>query len=238
MTILITRPIEEALILQEKLDNFDTFIEPMTELHLMNIENFPAIQKPMNFILTSFNALKFLQKHKLHSNDAIKNSTFFTIGQKTAEMAKKLGFENVKIPASGNVQSLIELILEQNLKDECLYLRGNHISVDLKKSLGENGVMVKEAITYEMKETSKISKECEALIRLKKIKAILFFSKRAVEIFCKLTAGSHLQKQAQAFSFSQQISDLLQKNDWQKIVTCKTASEEEMLRIINERQFQ
>ncbi len=77
------------------------------------------------------------------------NFPLYTVGQRTFEVAKQLGFKTI-FSAEGCANDLKNLLLKErdSLEGCLLYLRGKHIQEDLKKELEREGFKVQEKMVY------------------------------------------------------------------------------------------
>ena len=111
MHVIITRPIEDSL---ELIKNLKITNHTITHLPLISVRKIS--NENINFkdykgiIFTSSNAIKFL-----NISNIPKNIYCFCVGEATERKAKNFGFYNA-ISAGGNVDALIELIIELSIK--------------------------------------------------------------------------------------------------------------------------
>ncbi|MCX2682396.1 uroporphyrinogen-III synthase [Campylobacter sp. MIT 21-1685] len=97
-------------------------------------------------IITSKNALKALQQ----SNNALNFCLeIYAVGEKTAEQAKRLGFQKVYFPKKACASELVREFSYRLKEKKCLYLRADVISSHLDKDLIKLGVDLTQLRVYE-----------------------------------------------------------------------------------------
>ncbi|MCT4635732.1 MAG: uroporphyrinogen-III synthase [Rickettsiales bacterium] len=170
MKILITRPIDEAIILAKELTNFGhhPVINPLLEIELFQNINFKNFDKYEAIIITSKNAIKAIV-------NADKKLKLFVIGEHSTEFARSLGFIN-SIYAGANIEELKNFIQPYS---NLLYLSGVDISDDLS-SLNKK---ITRLEVYKAKIIESASNEFIKFIQSDNLKLCLFFSKRTAQIF-------------------------------------------------------
>ncbi len=182
MTVVITRPIEDAVTLSNHLNNLgiDTIVEPLFRIKYKSID--------LNKIITAsdIEGIIFTSKHAVHAlNDTAKlpsNIKYFAVGETTALCLSKLGCKNIHT-ANNNVNNLIKLIKKHcTNRRKLLYLRGNKVSIDLKKQMH----FIEEQIAYETVPIHCLSSHLISQLQNYHIKVITFFSKNTAKIFFTL----------------------------------------------------
>jgi uroporphyrinogen-III synthase len=154
---VITRPIEESLKLAADLESkaVKFIIEPMLTIHKLQVE----VPQADIYITTSRNALSYIPA----------------------------GANRVSIPEHGkNVKELLEYI-RANIKPDSgriLYLRGNKITLDIKKELQKDGYNIDDFLVYQSSPTSALSRHF--VENLGKIRLATFFSTETYKNFLKL----------------------------------------------------
>lgn len=185
--LLITRAESSSRQLLRTFDEEDCnfFFEP-----LFTVEKLPIEKISDEFsaaIITSANACFALEDSKIG-----KEIKIFTVGIKTADELKKLGFQNIVISPENSAASLFDLIAKESGK--LLYFRGSEISFDFAKKLKN----LREIIAYKTHAVENFSAD------FKKIPydEVIIFSKNSCEIFCDLISRHNL---LEYFSSSQII---------------------------------
>lgn len=175
--LLITRSKSASRELLRAFDEKDCnfFFEP-----LFTIEKLP-FEKISNeisaVIITSANACFALENSKIR-----KEIKIFTVGTKTADELKKIGFQNIVISPKNSAVSLFDLVAKES--GPIVYFRGLDISFDFAAKLQN----VSEVIVYKTHAIEKFSTD------FKKIPydEVIIFSKNSCEIFRELISRHNL----------------------------------------------
>lgn len=175
--ILVTRPRLEGERTAAKLRQlgFEPVLVPVLEIAALDVI-WPA--KPAALVATSANA--FLEATPWH------DLPLYTVGDQTAEAARRAGFQNV-ISAQGSVTDLIALLRAQSLQP-IVYLAGNPRKPDLERAFSH--MIVVE--TYAAREVSHPPADVLSALISKDNLQILHYSRRSAEAFLKLLAQSGL----------------------------------------------
>lgn len=211
MKILITRPIDEAICLSQKLGTlgYDSVICPLLEVKIFNDINFAILDKYDAIIVSSSNAIKAIAK-------ANKKLKLFIVGKKTTEFAKTMGFKN-SIYSGANINELKDTIQDYS---NLLYLSGVDISDDLS-SLEKN---IDRLNVYEAKMVESVPDNFLAFIKRDHLKLSLFFSKRTALAFLNLIHENKLEPYCGniiSLSLSKKISDTLKDLKLRSYYTAK-----------------
>lgn len=98
-------------------------------------------------IITSKNALLALQKNSQSVLDF--SVAVYAVGEKSAKMAKNLGFTNIKTSPKAYGKDLFEAFKNELKGKKCLYLRAKKIASNLDELLLNAGVNLTQIIAYE-----------------------------------------------------------------------------------------
>lgn len=142
---------------------FTPVVAPIVQLCRYRIPTYDDIK---TVVITSSNAIP---------NDALYNCDFITVGRKSADMLRSTG-RNV-IMVFDTVNDLV-LSLKNRDHSKTLYLRGQHVSVDLKNEIG-----CIEYIAYSMKERPLTQAE---ILQVKESECVLVYSKRSALLLSKV----------------------------------------------------
>jgi uroporphyrinogen-III synthase len=172
---------------------------------------FLRFHKIQSIIITSANAAEYLTKLNLN-----KNIKIFTIGSKTSNSIKTIGYKNIKV-ANYNTKSLLKLVLNNSKKEDglILYLSGTIITEDLSKKLRNENYKSIRIKAYKTKEKTKIPSNILDKIVSGEINKITIFSKNSALILKKLLQKHHLQKfykKIEMLCSSNEIVKFSQKN--------------------------
>jgi len=185
MTVLITRPLGDGIILQNKLEELGihSIVEPMLNISIYEPDTNLNLEKTDALVFTSKNAVSHI---KLYDISSIKNKTCFAIGPITKFALNNLGFTNVQ-QADNHIANLIsDLASTLRPSSHILYFRGKDIKHNLKNLLQEKKMICSEKICYEMTATESFSKSTLDTIQKGEIKAVLLYSYNTAKIFFKL----------------------------------------------------
>jgi len=163
--LLITRPKEESLEFAKQLEeyNIPTKIAPLFEIELLSGWEKEFLEfDSKKIIFTSANAVKSFAKLVDQRNYKI-----LAVGEKTAAIARNLGFEEIKIAPKGNVDSLKEIIDDEST----IYFSGEIITDEIKLP------NVKRIINYRTKPLSLTKDDFEL------VDTVAIFSPHSAEIF-------------------------------------------------------
>ena len=123
--------------------------------------------------------------HSIPYNSSVVGKTIFCVGETTAFLAKKIGFQKIFYPKVGNASNLVKLICAKvkDTRATLNYLRGKEVSHDLKKELKNFGYEVRETIVYRQKRI-KLGQRMTNFIRKEKMGGVVFFSASVARAFC------------------------------------------------------
>ena len=176
MRIILTRPVEDAAPLADKLRKLGhvPIITP-----LLKIEARPHISVPPKhyqaICLTSANAIRVME-----SIDAIKNIPLYAVGQQSEQMAKDKGFSQVS--AHGGDVIGLHRFLTGHLKPQdgpLLYLSGAETSGDMQGRLQDSGFEVYRIVTYDAVKSS----FSEFTTEIENADAVLLYSPRTAKLW-------------------------------------------------------
>lgn len=153
---------------------------------------------------------------------------FFAVGQSTGDLAKSLGFKDVRI-GRGRAADLLPLIREfdgQTQSPEFMnyfLLRGDVQAFDLKSELDKGEPALKhevhELMCYQMREAEQLSDEIIEGLRTATLEAVVLLSPRTAQVYKGLIDKHGLGAQASElhhFCLSEAVADVLRcgpKND-------------------------
>lgn len=186
VTMLVTRPEPDASETARRLNALDieTVIEP-----LLSAETLPTSLPPATgfaaLAITSANALRALDQRG--DLPKYRGLPLYAVGDRTADMARRLGFTRVA-SAAGNFGDLVALLARAGLGGPVLYPAARHQAGDLGKALAPHGIMVITAAIYDMRPAASLGESTRAALAAGSIDAALFYSRRTAETFAALAA--------------------------------------------------
>lgn len=193
MRMLVTRPEPDASETAARLAALDieTTICPLLTFELLPT-SLPEAEGFAAMAVTSANALRALaERGALESYLPLQ---VFTVGARTGEAARELGFENVTA-AGGTLADLAELLAHGGLAGPVLYPAARIQSGDLAKSLAPYGVMVITTQVYAMNPVTALPMAVREELVNGSVAAVLFYSRRTAETFVEV-AGEGLGREA------------------------------------------
>ena len=233
MRFLLTRPLNDSERVARQLREKDHIvyvdplltIEPLEEISI-NLSEYQAL------IFTSPNAVRCYCQN---SND--RNIAVFAVGDKTANVAKTLGFKEV-FSATGDVQKLsntIKACLPYKAGTQ-LYLCGKHVSGDLKSELENVGFKIEKKEIYDAVAVSDLNDMSKTQIKSGTIDYIPFYSKRSALIFIELVRKAELLKyltNITVLCLSPSIEVIASSGNWKKIMTAKVPNQNSLFNLID-----
>lgn len=188
-SILVTRPkidfLELSPLLQEK--GYRVLFSPVFKVDLHSRHTSPPLPEKVHAIIfTSANGVRgFCQK--ITQKKCPHYQKIFTVGDKTAEIAKQHGFSFIE-NAKGNVHALIEHILKKTQKKQGLIIHSTSKNNDgqLGNALKKKGFDYLAFHSYDTTEIKKIPKNCLKEIHDGKVYATVLYSPRSACAFMNL----------------------------------------------------
>ncbi len=231
LMIIITRPYNQSVQTAEYIRNYgyNCAICPMLKINQSFVQKEEISYETVDIIvITSQNAIYAI------SNIA-KNKLILTVGDKTADIICSKGFTNVK-SVNGNIQSLVQYIIENYINKSILYLRGNNITLDIKSVMENSGFCVQEIIVY--KAEPSLSLDTKIQLELKKTNhcIIIFYSKATANNFIRLIKVYNLLsylKKFIAISISKNVSEVLEQIEWKTLLIAEQPTEQSIIQLLN-----
>ncbi|PIR37637.1 MAG: hypothetical protein COV35_09080 [Alphaproteobacteria bacterium CG11_big_fil_rev_8_21_14_0_20_39_49] len=207
---LVTRPYIDSKKFEEDLAKIgvESFIEPFLEIQFYQNANKvirPYLDSCQLMVATSANAVRAVGYTK---------KDIVAVGEKTAQVAKELGFEKV-FSSKGNVENLKKYI-EKNFSPRgggLLYISGDIIANDLKPE----GFKLTRVVVYSSMPVKKISSKCKKYFEDKKFDYVFLFSKRTAEVFAE-HAGKYDFKNTTCFCLSENIKYVISKLNFKEVI--------------------
>ncbi len=170
----------------------------------------PEINQPQAVIITSSNAIFALKKLQIENNTLI-----LSVGSKTAERIRKLGYNNVLF-VDNSAFLLLNLSKNILIKNQgtIVYLAGEIITLDLAKKLEELGFVSKKIIVYKTKEVRNLLPQNIEEIKNGNVEEVWIYSKNSLMIFYRLVKKYDLLEyleQTKISCLSQEIANCAKK---------------------------
>ena len=230
MRMLITRPEPDAQATRERLAALEIAAEVMPlmtrqtlKVHLPPAEGFAAVA------LSSTNALRALAETA--SLEPLLDIPVFAVGDRTAHEARQLGFARVTA-AGGTLESLTTMIARAQLDGPVFYPAGRHLSGDLAHALAPYGLMVVTVPVYEMVAETSLREDIAAGLGAGRFGAVLFYSRRTAEIFCRLVGdviAPTERRKLPVICLSEAVASPLLEHHFSRVLLADHPSEDAML---------
>ena len=186
MHVLVTRPLREAQVTAQALRarGHDVTLNPVLEI-VGTGASITGIWDGV--IVTSAQAFDHLDAAL---RDKIRALPFFVVGARSAQAAQSCGFAEPKItaPQVSDLLAHLKTLAPQRF----LYLAGQDRKSDLETGLAASGHIITPLIIYEARAVDALASETITALRANKIDAVLHYSRRSAELFCKLAREAGL----------------------------------------------
>ena len=154
-------------------------------------------------VLTSANAARAIADHPCRAQ--LTAMPAFTVGRRTAEAARGLGFREVH-SADGDKGDLVELLRADRLRTQSathgaplLYLAGEDRAGDLAQGdLAQGGLPVRTVVVYRAVKAARFPPDVAAALTQGAIDAVLHFSARSAEAYLDCAAHGGIRAEALA----------------------------------------
>src|SRR5262249_54883092 len=183
MAVLVTRPLPdgETTAADLRARGFEVVAAPMLRFEPFGFSD-EAETAFGGIIVTSANAVRAVGSQL--ANSPLLTLPLFTVGERTAAVARAAGFGNV-LSADSDARALRDLVVETakakklKKKSPLLYLAGEEISRDLAGELREQGFEVVTHIAYRMVPAKNLPSEVVDGFAAGRIEAVLHYSRRS-----------------------------------------------------------
>lgn len=231
MRLIITRPVERALPLAERLLELgiESILAPMLKIEPVPFK-IPA-EPLQGVIFTSVQGVEAAaKKPELHIFPV------YAVGTKTASAASTAGFQTV-YNADGDVDALFKLILSScnTGKGPLIHLSGGQTTGHLVERLVEKGFQANRVQVYEARAETSIPVSVLDKIRRKSFSAVVFFSPRTAHIFSQVAEEAGVANSfngAYAICLSTNVANEVEKLNWKKIHIAQNPTEQGMLSLL------
>lgn len=185
MRLIITRPEEDALPLQAKLEAMGHEARLLPMLQIVPVPDVQLVQKPYQAIcVTSANALRAITPANW-----MRALPLLTVGPQSLAEAQALGFGRASAHG-GNVKLLAQHIA-RTLKPNAgplLYLAGDQVSADLHGLLNHDGFSVDKFVVY----TAEPVQPQNLAEALQWAEGVLLYSTRSARLFASSVSDASL----------------------------------------------
>lgn len=228
--LLLTRSIADSIKSKAALTalGFEVFVEPMFEViyhqaAMTEIHGYDLI------IATSRHGVAGLAKVT-----AARDIPMVTVGDSTRECAIDLGFRSVDT-VSGTVSDLLQYLRLNASGARVLYVRGAHVSHDLRSNVAQLGAVLEETVLYSTNVSRGLSAACSRLLVSGSITGVLLYSARTAEIFVELVSRqqqiAHLSRVV-AYTISPRAKQILGAFKWKEILVSEHPTEASLFELL------
>jgi uroporphyrinogen-III synthase len=158
--------------------------------------------------LTSANAVRAIADHARLA--ALLALPVYTVGRRTAEAAKEVGFVKV-MSADGDAKDLARLIAAQ-ASGRLLYLAGEDRATDLAAALAHTGIDVQTQVVYRAAPVAAFPVDVRTALSARRIDGVLHFSRRSAAAYVGCAREARILVQALAllqYCLSRQVAEPL-----------------------------
>ena len=229
MRILITRPLNRALVLADRLreSGHQPLIDPLLKMIPLPV-TLPPLASFQAILTTSPYAIGCLSRLT-----AERHFPLWCAGRASAEAAMGSGFSNVHA-GEGSAYGLVTGLLKSMpaLPLPFLHLRGDIIRLDITEVLGKYGVTAHSLIVYETQEAQAFLPPTLYALDARQLDAILFYSPRTASLFTKLCRAANIGQQCKsliAACLSREIAQEISGISWRDIRIAKKNTTDDLL---------
>jgi len=179
--ILITRPIDDALELQEELkkEKIQSLIDPLTSFKFQNRKI--KFSDAYVYICASQRCVTSLSQIK-----NINNIHIIVVGKKVAKRLKENNFKNILFISRDTEQLMQWMQKKENQQTRYIYLSGSIINDTFISELKKNKISFKRKVIYETILKKSFNRNTIKILKQNKINSVVFYSKTSVDVYFKL----------------------------------------------------
>ncbi|WP_424628864.1 uroporphyrinogen-III synthase [Bradyrhizobium sp. SYSU BS000235] len=240
MAVLVTRPAPDnqrtaAALLAR---GYRALLSPMLRFEALAFQDDGLAYD--GIILTSANAVRALVHHP--AMERLVDLPTFTVGEQTAEAARRAGFRNV-ISAKGDAEALNELIVETAVAGKIkkngaalCYFAGADRARDLSGDLSAHGFVVTTHTVYRMAAVEDLSPEVSSAFASGGIDAVLHYSRRTARAFVDAARIDGVEISALALPqccISDAVAAVLREAGAAQVIVARTPDEDAVIETLN-----
>ena len=235
--ILITRPLKESKKLKEILSQkgYNCHVNPLSDIS--NISQTIKLTKNYVTLVTSPRSTEVLVRKK----NINRSLPLLVIGKTSYTRLKVKGFTNILYLAkdSDDLIKFINKNLLRRFKSNTFrginYITGSIVNSRLIKKIENLEIMLKKIIVYETRFNKNLKLSTVKLLKQKKIKICLVYSQMNAIHLMKLIIENDLKSQFKDIQFltlSKNISLIIKKVGFKKVVSSKHPSQRSILKTV------
>jgi len=179
--ILITRPIDDAVELQQELKKkkIQTLIDPLTSFKFRNRKI--KFTDDHIYICASQRCVVSLTRIK-----NINNIRIIVVGKKVARRLKENNFKNILFISHDTEQLTKWMQKKENRQNNYVYLSGSIINETFVSDLKKYKISFKRKVIYETILKKSFNRKTIKILKQNKINSVVFYSKTSVDVYFKL----------------------------------------------------
>ncbi len=185
-------------------------------------------------IMTSANAARAIADHA--GRDELLSCPVFVVGTRTAEVARSVGFSDVRSHGKDVVQlsrGMARLFHERNAR--CLYLAGADRAADLETDLMRDGIVVTTVVVYRALLADVFSDGVRQALASRTLDGALHYSPRSARAFLAAAHASGLESDARAvihYCLSEAVAEPLRMATMPRIRIAEHPDEPSLFRLL------
>lgn len=179
--ILITRPIDDAVELQQELKKKKilSLIDPLTSFKFQNRKI--KFSDTHIYVCASQRCVDVLARIKY-----INNIRIIVVGKKVARRLKENNFKNILFIALDTRQLTKWMRKKENQQNNYIYLSGSIINDTFVSELKKFNISLRRKVIYQTILKKSLNRNTIRILKRNKITGVVFYSKTAVDVYFKM----------------------------------------------------
>ncbi|MDG2416520.1 MAG: uroporphyrinogen-III synthase [Pelagibacterales bacterium] len=179
--ILITRPIDDAVELQQELKKKKilSLIDPLTSFKFQNRKI--KFSDAHVYICASQRCVDVLARIK-----NINNISIIVVGKKVAKRLKENNFKNILFISHDTQQLMKWMRKKENRQNNYVYLSGSIVNQIFVSELKKYKISFKRKVIYETILKKSFNRKTIKFLKQNKINSVVFYSKTSADVYFKL----------------------------------------------------
>ena len=179
--ILITRPIDDALELQQELKKkkIQSLIDPLTSFKFQNRKI--KFSDAYVYICASQRCVDVLARIK-----NINTIRIVVVGKKVAKQLKENNFKKILFIALDTQQLMKWMRKKENRQNHYVYLSGSIINETFVSELKKYKILFKRKVIYETVLKKSLNRKTIKILKQNKINSVTFYSRTSADVYFKL----------------------------------------------------
>ena len=242
--ILITRPHEEAKVLEKELLKIGK--ECVTDSLISFKFHFKKIpfEKNVLYLISSSQSVKVLLKYKNKYRPLLKNGTFIVVGKKVAtELTKIASVKIIKVTKDSSDMKKFLFSQKQMKKKykKIVFISGTIFNREFVTDLRKKGINIKRKILYTTLHKKRFMQKTIRLFNQGQVSQVVLYSIFTAKIFLKLLKSDGLEKKVGEvipISLSNRIDIILKKSSlFRRTYVSRSPNEKSIIRTINSQKY-